>query len=242
MIDEHGFRVMPLSSLRLEHDAPLERVSIGVARLDAMLAGDGYFRGGSMLVTGTPGSGKTTLAASFVRAGCERGERSLLFAFEESPAQLIRNQRSVGVDLRSAHRRGRAVRALHAPGRARPGGPPRVDHLTTSTRSTRQLVVIDPPVGVRLRASPTARQMLTRALIDLLKSRGITALCTSIDDERRRRLGARHLERHRRVDPTAQRRVNGERNRSLTVVKARGTAHSNQVREFVLSSRGSRPA
>jgi circadian clock protein KaiC len=235
MIDEHGFRVMPLSSLRLEHDAPLERVSIGVARLDAMLDGDGYYRGGSMLVTGTPGSGKTTLAASFVRAGCVRGERSLLFAFEESVAQLIRNQRSVGIDLHPHLDAGMlCVRST------RPAAHGLEGHLASIIHDLDefdpQIVAID-PLSAFGSAIADREAMLTR-LIDLLKSRGITALCTSMttSDAEASELGISSV-----IDVWIDLRsveFNGERNRSLTVVKARGTAHSNQVREFVMSSAG----
>jgi circadian clock protein KaiC len=235
MIDEHGFRVMPLSSLRLAHDAPLERVSTGVARLDTMLTGDGYYRGGSMLVTGSPGSGKTTLAASFVRAGCERGERSLLFAFEESPEQLIRNQRSVGIDLRPHIDTGLlCVRST------RPAAHGLEGHLASIIHDLDvfdpQLVVIDPLSAFG--STATDREAMLTRLIDLLKARGITALCTSMttSDADVSELGISSV-----IDVWMDLQsveVNGERNRSLTIIKARGTAHSNQVREFVMSSDG----
>ena len=235
MIDEHGFHVMPLTSLRLEHDAPLERVSTGVERLDTMLDGDGYYRGGSMLITGTPGSGKTTLAASFMRAGCERGERALLFAFEESPEQLMRNQRSVGIDLRE-HVDSGLLRIRST----RPAAHGLEAHLASIVHDLDafdpQLVVID-PLSAFGTVGPDREAMLTR-LVDLLKSRTITAVCTCLttSPEDVSSLGISSV-----IDAwlnLASLEVNGERNRSLTIIKARGTGHSNQVREFVMSSAG----
>ena len=235
MIDEHGFRVMPLSSLRLEHSAPTERVSTGVARLDAMLAGDGYFRGSSILLSGTPGSGKTTMATTFLRAGCERGERSLMFAFEESPDQLLRNQLSVGVDLRPYIDSG-VLRVRST----RPAAHGLEGHLASIIHELDefdpQLVVIDPLSAFG--SSLADREAMLTRLVDLLKSRGITAVCTNlttgpVDDSG---LGISSV-----IDAWLELRSvesNGERNRSLTIVKARGTAHSNQVREFVMSSDG----
>lgn len=235
MIDEHGFRVLPMTSLRLEHEAPTERVSTGVARLDAMFDGAGYFRAGSMLISGTSGSGKTTLAASFIRAGCERGERALLFAFEESPAQLLRNQLSVGIDL-GPHADAGLLRIRST----RPAAHGLEAHLAEIQHDLDefdpQLVVIDPVSA--LGATDFEREAMLTRLIDLLKRRGITAVCTTLttghDDTSG--LGISSV-----IDGWVSLgavEIDGERNRTLTIVKARGTRHSNQVREFVMSGDG----
>ncbi len=235
MIDDNGFRVMPISSLGLEHDAPTERVSTGVARLDTMLDGKGYFRGGSMLISGTPGAGKSTLSASFVRAGCERGERAVVFAFEESPEQLMRNQRSVGIDLRP-HVESGLLRIVSS----RPSSHGLETHLAIIIRELDdhdpQLVVVD-PLSAFGSSAADREAMLTR-LVDLLKSRGITAVCTSLTTEANdvSGLGISSV-----IDAwihLASVQHNGERNRSLTIIKARGTGHSNQVREFLMSRDG----
>src|SRR5204862_8209518 len=99
LIDDQGISVLPISSLGLDHDAPAKRVSSGIARLDGMLGGKGFYQGSSILASGTAGTGKTTIAACFVDAACRRAERALFFAFEESPRQIVRNMRSIGIDL-----------------------------------------------------------------------------------------------------------------------------------------------
>ena len=235
LIDDHGFRVLPLSSLRLEHPASAERVSTGVERLDAMLDGQGYYRGGSMLLSGTPGSGKSTLAASFVRAGCERGEKAIVFAYEESPEQLMRNQRSVGIDLRP-HVDSGLLRIVSS----RPSAHGLEAHLAQITRTLDnhepELVTIDPLSAFG--ASEVDREAMLTRLVDLLKSRGITAVCTSLTTEAQTMAG---LGISSVIDAwihLAAVEQNGERNRSLTIIKARGTSHSNQVREFVMSADG----
>ena len=106
LIDEDGFSVLPVTSLGLEHQVSEERISSGVPRLDTMLGGQGFYRGTTILASGTAGTGKTSLAAHFVDAACERGERCLYFSFEESPAQLIRNMRSIGLNLEKWSKKG----------------------------------------------------------------------------------------------------------------------------------------
>lgn len=99
LIDEQGFSVLPVTTLGLEHLATSERLSSGIPELDAMLGGKGYFRGSTILITGTAGTGKTSVAAHFVDAACRRGERCSYFAFEESESQLLRNMSSIGLNL-----------------------------------------------------------------------------------------------------------------------------------------------
>jgi circadian clock protein KaiC len=239
LIDRDGISVLPITSLGLQHPASRERVSSGIARLDAMLGGRGYFRGSTVLVSGTAGTGKTSVAAHFVQAACERGERCLYLAFEESPDQIIRNMRSIGLDLEPWVRKG--VLRFHATRASLYG---LELHLATVHRVVGQydprVVVIDPINNlIRVGDRRDVTAMLTR-LIDFLKGRGITAALTSMTapDEALETTDAdisslvdtwlllRHIE------------LEGERNRALYVLKSRGMAHSNQVREFLLTDRG----
>jgi circadian clock protein KaiC len=239
LIDEKGFSVLPITSLGLSHKAPTEQVSTGIARLDNMLDGKGLYRGSSILVSGTAGTGKSTIGAHFAASACTRGERALFFAFEESQDQIIRNMRSVGIDLEKFVRKG--LLKFH---NARPSTWGLEVHLAmihkTIADFSPSVVVIDPitnflAVGDRLET----KAMLTR-LIDFLKSREITAMFTSLTS------GGNHLE-DSEVDVSSLMdtwllvkniETNGERNRGLYILKARGIAHSNQVREFLLTDRG----
>ena len=233
VIDADGFSVFPLTSLALAHEASSERVASGVQRLDEMLGG-GYFRGATVLASGEPGSGKTSLAAALVRAACERGERCLYLAMEESPSQLVRNMRSIGIDLEPFVRDG-TLAFVGAEGvgvRAR--GP--LDR--------------DSQGGCRLRARDRRDRSAER-----VRRRGARG---QVDARAADRLpqGARH---HRVSDGAddaqdseaggisslvdtwlllSNHELAGERNRAIMVLKSRGTAHSNQLREFVLSNDG----
>ena len=239
LIHERGLSVLPITSLGLQHAAPVERLSTGVPRLDAMLGGAGLYRGSSVLVSGTAGSGKTSLAAHLVAAACRRGERCLYFAFEESQSQILRNMRSIGVDLGPPIEQG--LLRIHA---SRPMVFGLEMHLATMHREIEQarphVVVVDPVTNLTsIGNSAEIRGMLTR-LIDHLKSRAVTSLFTSLtsggDALEQTEIGISSL-----MDAWLLVRFlegNGERNRGLYVLKARGTAHSNQVREFVMSERG----
>lgn len=239
LIDEHGISVLPISSLRLDHEAPAQRISSGIPRLDGMLGGKGFYQGSSVLISGTAGTGKTSLAAHLVEAACRRGERCLYFAFEESPRQIIRNMRSIGIDLESAVRKG--LLEFHA---ARPTYGGIEEHLGLAhkaiSRFQPRVVVVDPVTNlIVVGAQHEVRSMLTR-LIDFLKARKITAIFTSFTAAG--------------VPPDASElavsslmdtwlllqsiEVGGERNRRLYVLKSRGMGHSNQIREFVLTNHG----
>lgn len=238
LIGDSGISVLPITSLELHHPAPTTRVSTGLPTLDDMLGG-GLFRGASVLVSGTPGAGKTSLAATFVRAACQRGERCLYFAFEESPEQIIRNMRSIGLDLQPWAADGLLG---FRPARAQAHG--LETHLALMQRdivqTTPACVVIDPITNLRQVSSyDEAQAMLTR-LIDVLKSRGITAVYTSLTSDReapeQSEAGVSSL-----MDTWLLLRnleSDGERNRGVYVLKARGTAHSNQIREFRLTNTG----
>ena len=239
LIGKTGFSVLPLSSLKLEHKAPTQRVSSGIPRLDTMLAGKGFYRGTSILVSGVAGTGKSSLAAHFVQAACQRGERTLYMASEQSTDEVVRNMRSIGVDLEPWIKRG--LLQFYA---ARPGTFGLEKHLVTIHDITAtfdpKVVVIDPITNFgSVGTYSEVKSMVTR-LIDMFKSRQITAMFTSltsgdsspelsevgVSSQMDAWLLLRNLE------------CNGERNRGLYILKSRGMAHSNQIREFVLTDHG----
>ena len=239
LIDEQGFSVLPITSLKLSHKAPTGFVSSGVARLDTMLNGQGFYRSSSILVSGVAGTGKSTLAAHFIEAACKRGEKALYFAFEESQDQIIRNMRSVGIELDKYVKKG--LLNFH---NARPSSYGLEVHLALIHKEISEnkpdVVVIDPITNfLAVGDSLETKSMLTR-LIDFLKSREITALLTSLtsarDEIEDSEVGVSSLMDAWLLVKNIE--SNGERNRGLYLLKARGIAHSNQVREFVLTERG----
>ncbi|MDO8700240.1 MAG: circadian clock protein KaiC [Deltaproteobacteria bacterium] len=239
LIDEDGISVLPVTSLGLQHEVSAQRVSSGVPRLDTMLGGEGYFRGSTVLVSGTAGSGKTSLAAHFAAAACRRGERCLHLTFEESPGQLLRNMRSIGVDLEPWVKKG--LLQFHA---TRPSIHGLEMHLASIHKLVREFqprVVIMDPVDSMVAAGTRrdATVMLTR-LIDFLKLQEITAILTNLTsgDEA---LEKTDVDISSLVDTWLLLRdleLGGERNRVMYVLKSRGMAHSNQMREFLLTNRG----
>jgi len=241
LIDEHGISVLPISSLGLDHAAPVQRVSTGIERLDGMLGGKGFYRGSSILLSGTSGTGKTSVAAHFVVAACRRGERCLYFAFEESPRQVVRNMRSIGIDLEPWVRKG--LLRFHA---ARPtyGGIEEILLVTHKQISSFQpsVVVVDPITNLLMVSTlGEVRSMLTR-LVDFLKTEAITAIFTSLTAPGGS-LEASEADVSSLMDTWLLLKaieVGGERNRALYVLKSRGMDHSNQIREFVLTDDGIR--
>ena len=240
LIGEHGLSIMPITSLGLQHGVSNQRVSTGVDRLDVMLGGSGPYRGSSVLVSGTAGTGKSTLAAQFCEAACRRGERATYFAFEESEDQIIRNMKSVGLDLGRWVAEGRlrfscvrpSLFGLEAHLASMQG---LVDEFDPS------VVVLDPISDLIGSVGGSGRDvsaMLTRQ-VDFLKGRGVTALFTTLVAE-----GAPSSTDElvaSLIDTGLSLRTlegNGEHNRVLSVLKSRGMAHSNQVREFLLTDRG----
>ena len=233
IIDADGFFALPLTALGLAHEASSERVASGAQRLDEMLGG-GYFRGATVLVSGGPGSGKTSLAAAFVRAACERGERCLYLAMEESPSQVMRNMRSIGIELEPFVRDGTLAFVAR---RTSESG--LEAHLSAIHK---ELVAFDPssvvldPLSTFAGQTLEVKSMLER-ITDLFKQRSTTALLTALTNEEDSGSGGisslvdtwLHLSNHE---------LAGERNRAIVVLKSRGTAHSNQLREFVLGSDG----
>lgn len=234
LIDDTGFSVLPLTSLGLAHVISDERVSVGLPELDQMLAG-GIYRGSTVLVTGMPGSGKTTLGGLFASAACARGERVVMFTFEESPEQVIRNEKSVGIDLAPWREQG-LLRIVAT----RPGAFGLERHLAVKHKNIvdfdPQHVIID-PVSALTGERYEVEAMLAR-LIDFLKARGVTAFLTALI---RQRDDGAMLEISSVVDTWIEltnHEYNGERTHGISIVKSRGTAHSSQLREFQLSSDG----
>ena len=239
LIDEDGISVLPITSLGLNHAASRERVTSGIARLDEMLGGKGFFRGSTVLVSGTAGTGKTSVSAGLARATCEAGERCLYFAFEESAAQLARNMRSVGIELDRHVRKG-TLRLIAI----RPNAQGLETHLLAIHKAVRAfdpaVVIMDPITNlIGNGATVDARQMVTR-LIDFLKTRRVTALFTSLTAGGE---GLEHtdIEVSSLVDTWLMLEVirsGGERNRALTIIKSRGMPHSNQTVEYRITGRG----
>ena len=242
LIGAHGFSVLPVTSLQLDHQVSMLRMSTGIARLDEMLSGEGVFRGSSVLVSGGAGTGKSSVAAKFIETACQRGERALFFAYEESKAQIVRNMRSIGIDFGPWIEKG--LLEVHA---SRPTLLGHEQHLVMMhdlVRAFRPTVVAVDPISNLFMAHDDVEVKPTLIrLIDWLKKEQITAILTSLtsggdttsepDDSQ---VGVSSL-----MDTWLLLRNTefaGERNRTIFVRKSRGMAHSNQVREFVLSDTG----
>jgi len=239
IIDRRGLEVLPVTGLDLAHSASTERIPSGIPRLDAMLGGQGFFRGTSILVSGTAGTGKSSIAAHFVDATCRRGERALYFALEESPGQILRNMRSIGLDLSQWVERG--LLQFHA---SRPTLFGLEMHLVSIFRWVQEVapsvVIVDPLSNLSSIGSYNEVMATLLRLVDFLKARQVTALFTSLtasgDEENETHLGVSSL-----MDTWLSLRnleSNGERNRGLYVLKSRGMSHSNQIRELLLTDRG----
>jgi len=239
LIDEDGFSVLPVTSLGLNHISFNERISTGIPRLDTMLSGKGYFRGSTVLVSGTAGTGKTSVAAQFVEAACKRGERVLYFAFEESPSQFMRNMSSIGIHLEPWVKKG--LLHFHA---TRPTLFGLEHHLTTTIKLINkvdpQIVILDPIDAFVMGGNQTEVKIMLLRLVDFLKMRNITAFFASLtgggDNQELTDMSISSL-----IDTWLLLRdieIGGERNRGLYILKSRGMAHSNQIREFKLTDHG----
>jgi circadian clock protein KaiC len=238
LIGAKGVEVLPITSLGLNRQVSAERVSTGVPGLDDMLGGDGVFRGSGILVSGSSGTGKTTIGASFANAACERGEVVLFFSFEESEAEIHRNMVSVGLDL--ARWVDRGLLHFHC---ERPTTRGLEDHLAMMQQLIQEkaptLVVIDPVSSLARGATAFDVSAMLMRQVYYLKSAGITAVMTVLTDEKE--LAQSIINISSLVDTSLELVVLtalGERNRGLYVLKSRGTAHSNQIREFLLSDTG----
>ncbi len=242
LIDEDGLSVLPITSIGLEHEVSDERMPSGVPQLDEMLGGQGgYYRGSSVLVSGTAGTGKSTLAAHLADATCRAGERVLYFSFEESPNQIIRNMRSIGLDLAQWVDKG--LLRFHS---TRPSLHGLEMHLAVVHKLVKQhdpsVVIVDPISNFTSNSSSNESHAMLVRLVDFLKKRGTTAFLVSLTS------GGGALERTETdissiVDTWILLRdieLGGERNRGIYVLKSRGMAHSNQIREFMLTPEGIR--
>ncbi len=239
LIDEDGISVLPITSLALDMEVSTKRITSGIDSLDKMLGGDGFYEGSSILVSGTAGTGKTSLAASFVDANCRNGKRCLYFGFEESPSQIQRNMRSIGLDL-SAHVES-GLLEFHS---SRPTLFGLEMHLVAIHKRIKKfqpdIVVLDPITNLITVGSVSEVKAMLIRLVDFLQNEGITVLFTALalnntineqTDE-----GISSL-----VDSWLLIRdieFNGERNRGMYVMKSRGIGHSNQVREFIITAAG----
>jgi len=239
LITEKGFSVLPITDLGMNYSVSSERIPTGIERLDAMLDGKGYFRGSSILVSGSAGTGKSSLGACFVAAACKRGERAFYFSFEEAPEQIMRNMGSIGIDLRTPFQSGhldlKCIRATSFGLEM---------HLSLMLQLIDEVhpsvVVIDPISNLgSVAATKDVKEMLTR-LIDFMKMKGITALFTDLTRQGNP-TEATETAISSLMDTWLLLRdieLNGERNRGMYVLKSRGMAHSNQIREFLISEDG----
>ena len=241
LIDERGFSVMPSSSMKLNHVVSNERVSSGVKDLDDMLEGKGFYRGSSILVSGTAGSGKSSLAAYFAQQTCRDGERCLYVALEESPAQAMRNMRSIGIDLEKYVRKGLLRFEAWRPTQS--GLEMHLLHIHKLVEQHKPAsVVIDPLTSLMVGSTNQLHSMLMR-LIDFLKTQRITAFFTALTSGRNKEIEESDVGISSLVDTWIFARdveLNGERNRCIHVLKSRGMANSNQIREFMMSKDGIR--
>lgn len=239
LIDEDGISIMPITSLGLQHAVSTDRISTGIDRLDTMLGGEGFFRGSSVLVSGMAGTGKSSICASFVDAACRRDERVLYFAFEESSSQIIRNMRSIGIDLEQWVNKG--LLRFQA---TRPAFTGLEMQLTMMHKATinfdPQVAIIDPLNGFVTGSNVNEVKSMLMRLADFLKTRQISSMFTQLISS-----NANHMENDvaisSMIDSWLMMRdieIGGERNRCLYIIKSRGMAHSNQVRECRITNNG----
>jgi len=239
LIDEKGVHVMPITSLGLRHTVTNKRVSSGIPRLDAMLGGKGYYRGSSVLISGSAGTGKTSFVAHFADSACRRGERCLYFAFEESESQVMRNMLSIGINLEPWVKKG--LLKYHAD---RPTIYGLEIHLSVMQKMINEFkpaaVIVDPVSNLNAVANNANVKMMLTRLLDQLKLDRVTTVLTILTQ------GSANPE-STDVDVSSladtwillrDTEFGGERNRGMYILKSRGMAHSNQIREFVLTDKG----
>jgi circadian clock protein KaiC len=239
LIGRHGISVLPITSLGLEHQVSVDRVSTGIKELDEMLGGRGFYRGSSILITGTAGTGKTTLASALVDEACQRRERCLYFAFEESAHQIMRNMRSVGIDMAPHVKKG--LLRYHV---ARPSQYGLEVHLVSMYDLIREfkpnIVILDPITDFSMVGNSVEIKSAVTRIVDFLKSSQITGVFVSVisgaEAADQSVVGISSL-----IDAWISLRNlehNGERQRGLFILKSRGMAHSNQIRSFQLTNDG----
>ena len=239
LIDENGFSVLPVTSLGLKHIVSNERISSGITALDKMLEGKGYYRGSTVLVSGTAGVGKTSIAAHFAEAACKRGERVLYFCFEESPNQLMRNMLSIGIKLETWLQKG--LLQFQA---TRPTFYGLEMHLAVTHQAVNafkpDIVILDPINTFVIGDKEVEVKTMLMRIVDFLKANQITALFTSLTSNESA-LESSEVGISSLMDTWLLLRdieLSGERNRGMYVLKSRGMANSNQIREFILTDHG----
>ena len=239
LIDETGFSVLPITSVGLTHSVSTERISSGIPRLDTMLSGKGYYRGSSILASGTAGTGKSSIATHLTFAACKRGERVLYFALEESPSQIIRNMRSIGINQEQWVKNG--LLRFHS---NRPTFIGLESYLTMMHKAIidfkPEVVIVDPISSFIVGTNEFEAKSMIMRLVDFLKMNSITGFFTALtgvgSDLEDIKINVSSL-----IDTWLLLRdieIGGERNRGLYILKSRGMAHSNQIREFLLTDNG----
>ena len=242
VIDKDGLSVIPITSAGLDHAGTDEKVSTGVASLDKLFAGGGYTKGSTVLVSGTAGTGKTSLAAAFIEESCKRGERCLYISYEESPGQLIQNMRSVGFDLGKWTKKG-TLKIVST----RPAFFGLETHLLDLYKILADFkptsVVIDPLTSLIGQADTSEIQSMLTRMIDALKSKGITGVFTSLvsstaPNDTSGEIGVSSLIDTWIVVRELEENEGRRRTRGLYIVKSRGTGHSSDVQKMILSDDG----
>jgi len=241
LIDEDGISVLPITSLKLDNEVSSDVISTGVPGLNDMFDGGGFYRGSNILVSGTAGTAKTTVGCYFANEQCKNNEKTIYFAFEESPQQLIRNMKSIGIDLEKHIKKG--LLQIHS---SRPSLNGLEMHLLTLRKLIKEFkpttIIIDPISNlITVGSEQEVRSMLVR-LIDMLKANNITALLTSLNkqtDAVRPDLAEESVSSLVDTWITVRDMEGiGERNRGIFIIKARGMGHSNKVREFIITGKG----
>jgi circadian clock protein KaiC len=239
LIDESGLSILPITSLGLDYPVSSERISTGIPKLDIMLGEKGFYRGSTILISGTAGTGKTSLAATFAEAACRRGERCLYFAFEESPSQIIRNMGSIGMDLTRWVKKG--LLKFHS---ARPSLYGLEMHLLTFHKVIKefnpQVFIVDPISNLSAAGTQSEVKSILTRLLDYLKMKNISTFLTDLTHFTGS-LEHTSEEVSSLIDTWLLLRdieLNGERNRGLYILKSRGMPHSNQIQEFLLTNQG----
>jgi circadian clock protein KaiC len=239
MIDEKGLSVLPISSLSLAYPVTKQRVPTGIAELDTMFGGKGFYRGSSIMISGTAGTGKSSIAAAFADSFCARGEKCLYFSFEESPEQIIRNMNSIGFDLRKWVRNGKLK--FHA---IRPTIYGLETHLVSIHRLVEEFkpaaAVMDPVTNLAAIGDSSAIKSVMTRVIDYLKNKQITTVFTSLTEggSPAEQSGAGISSLMDTWILLQNLEVEGARDRIISILKSRGMAHSSRVRQFFLTNEG----
>lgn len=239
ILTDTGFSMFPITTLEMDYAIINERVSSGIDRLDTMLDGQGYFRGSSILISGTAGTGKTSFGASFAYAACSRNERVIYFSFEEAPSQIVRNMKSIGIDLKPAVEKG--LLAFHSVRSTTYGLETHLAMMIDKINAFKPSIVVVDPISNFSSVSDLkdVKEVLTR-IIDYMKSEGITALFTDLSHS-----GTQEETTEAAISSLMDTwvllrdiEIGGERNRGLYLLKSRGMAHSNQIREYLITKKG----